>query len=170
MQFPNDPVALTEWFLFSVAIVVIVTLVYVYVLNRTPVPQGLTVAKIEQAQADSQQKLDPHTSLQQASQTLQSGDLKGAVESSVRAVSIALSNLLVSSGTPDLSAMSISDMAYLVQTKAKSAPQIAQPVYQLNTLRLKAVQNQPVDQQEAAWAVSLANWLVNQTETEQVKF
>ncbi len=169
LQFPNDPVALSEWFLFSVALVVIVTILYVYILNRTPAPEGLTVAKLEQSQSDTQKTLDPHPALQQASQSLQSGNLKGAVESSVRAVSLALGNILVGSGTQDLSAMSISDMAYLVQTRAKSSPQIAQPVYQLNTLRLKAVQNQVVDQQEAAWAVSLANWLVNQTETQQVK-
>ncbi len=169
LQFPNDPVALGEWFLFSIALVVIVTLIYVYVLNRTPAPQGITVAKLEQAQVENQRTTDPNPLLQHASQSLQSGDLKGAVESSVQAVSLVLTEILHSSGTPSVSFMSISDMAYLVQTRAKSAPQIAQPVYQLNTLRLKAVQNQTIEQQEAAWSVSLANWLVHQIQSEQVK-
>ena len=35
--------------------------------------------------------------------------------------------------------MNVSDMAYLVQTKATRAPDITQPIYQLNMLHLKAV-------------------------------
>jgi hypothetical protein len=169
LQFPNDPVALGEWFLLSVALVVVVTAIYVFVLNKTPEPAGPTVAKLEQPQIATLRTMDPHQALEQAAQTLQAGDIKNAVESSVRAVSFTLGNLLLASGTQDISAMSISDMAYLVQTRAKSAPQIAQPVYQLNTLRLKSVQTQVVSQQEAAWAVSFAHWLVNQVETGQVK-
>lgn len=165
LQFPNDPVALGEWFLFSIALVVIVTLIYIFVLNKTPTPQGLTVARLEEAQ----RAVDPNPFLQQAAQALQSNDLKGAVENSVRAVSLELVEILRGAGITDVSSMSISDMAYLVQTRASSAPQIAQPVYQLNTLRLKAIQNQTIEQQEANWSVSFANWFVHQIESEQVK-
>ena len=169
LQFPNDPVALGEWFLFSIALVVIVTLIYIFVLNKTPTPQGVTVAKLEEAQAEAQKTVDPNPFLQQAAQALQANDLKGAVENSVRAVSLDLVEILRGAGISDVSSMSISDMAYLVQTRATSAPQIAQPVYQLNTLRLKAIQNQTIEQQEAAWSVSFANWFVHQIESEQVK-
>lgn len=169
LQFPNDQVALGEWFLFSIALVVIVTLLYIYVLNRTPAPQGVTVAKLEEAQAENQKTPDPEPLLRQATQLLQAGDLKGSVEASVRAVSLVLTEALRVSGTADVSSMSISDMAYIVQSRAKSSPQIAQPVYQLNNLRLKAVQNQTIEQQEAAWSVSFASWLVNQIESRQVQ-
>ncbi|HKW05088.1 MAG TPA: hypothetical protein VJN71_07315 [Nitrososphaerales archaeon] len=168
LQFPNNPLALGEWFLFSIAIVIVVTAVYVLVLTKTPKPQGETVATNEQRNVETMVSRDPAPALEAASQALQKVDLKSAVEKSVEAVSIILSELLASSGTSDSNLMSISDQAYLVQTRAKSSPQIAQPVYQLNTLRLKAVQNQPIESQEAAWAVSLANWIVSQVKSGQV--
>jgi len=66
--------------------------------------------------------------------------------------------------------MNVSDMAYLVQTRATRAPDITQPSYQLNMLHLKAAQSQQVTSQEAEWALNSASWLSQLVATQQIEF
>ena len=169
LQTGNDPIALAEWFVASLLLVIVVTLIYVFVLNKSPPPEGITVSKVESMQSQALGQEDPHPTLQQAENALQSNDYKGAVEYSVQAVGLCLNGLVKSSFGKEISNASISDLAYLVETKATSAPQIAQPIYQLNSLRLRVLQGQPVEQQEASWGVSLATWLVSSVESQQIK-
>ncbi len=169
LQFSNDPTALAEWFLASLALIAIVTAIYVFVLNKSPPPQGETVLKTELQVAQPPQVTDAAPLIQKAGEALKSNDLKTAVEDSVQAVSVLLGNVLASSSGQQISSASISDLAYLVQTRAKSAPQIAQPVYQLNSLRLRAIPGQPVDSKEATWAVSFAQWLAQSVQSDEIK-
>ena len=46
LQIGNDPLALVEWFVASFALIIAVTLVYIFVLNKSPPPEGLTEAKL----------------------------------------------------------------------------------------------------------------------------
>ncbi|MDH2902074.1 MAG: hypothetical protein PXY39_13980 [archaeon] len=170
LQFPNDPVALMEWFAASVILVLLVTLVYVYILSRSPPPEGNTVSKLEQSIETTQVTPDPSVLLLRADTALKNNGFGEAVESSAEAVGLCLTQLVRRASGQVSPGMGVSDLAYLVQTKAKSAPQIAETVYQLNSLRLKVAQNQPVDLQQASWAVSFANWLYQVVQTEQIKF
>ncbi len=169
LKFSNDPLALTEWFVASVGLLIAVTLIYVLILNKSPPPEGLTVAKIEKAEHEAARSSDVGPLLNQAQQDLQLMNFVGAVEISAQAVSTALHELLRASGSEQKD-MGISDMAYLVESKAKNSPQFSSWIYQLNTLRLRALQGHTVSQQEAAWAVSIASWLINNIANEQIKF
>ena len=149
---------LSMWFLASVGLVLAVTAVYVFVLNKSPPPEVETVAKIDSA-SEIALSSGPDTMLNEAQTALNNGDVVSAVEISVRVVSLVLGNILkVSDKIPE--SMNISDMAYLVQTKTMSSTDISQPIYQLNLLRLKVLQGGQASAQEADWAVRTASWLV----------
>jgi hypothetical protein len=168
LQFNNNPFALGEWFLFSVALVLVVTLVYLLVLHRSPPPEGLTMSKLEESNS-LQTRAGALQPLAQAESFLAANNINGAVQSSVITVSVALKSLLGSQVGTEGDTLGISDAAYLVQSKAASAPQIVQSVYQLNNLNLQTLRGQPVSQAEAAWAVSFAKWLVQAIESNQIK-
>ncbi len=169
-QFPNDPIALVEWFVASAILVVVITLLYVYVLNKSPPPEGLTVSKLEASPEATQHALDPNPLLVRAEVALKNNNLNEAVESSAEAVSLCLTGLIDKQSGPVAPGLGLSDLAYLVQTRAKSAPQIADPAYQLSNLRLKAAQNQAIDLQQASWAVTFAKWLLQTIQGDQIKF
>jgi hypothetical protein len=181
LQFQNNPVALLEWFAASVAIVVVVTLIYVYVLNKSPPPEGeMTVSKVEQKSTQvAELVLDPGSLLMKAEAALKSDRFREAVEFSAQVVSLCLTKLIqnnladssqVLGSQPLATGIGISDMAYLVQSRAKSSPRFAEQVYQLSNLRLMAIQDQTVDQERAIWAFSFANWLYQIIESGQIKF
>ncbi len=170
-QFPNDPVALAEWFVASIVLVVVVTLLYVYVLSKSPPPEGVTVAKLEQIQASDQVSAsDPLPIVAKAEATLRDGKLDEAIASSAEAATLIFRNLLEASYGKVSSTMGLSDLAYLVQTRAKSPPQFADSAYNLNNLRLRALQKQPLDLQQASWAVNFTKWLLDLAQTGQIKF
>jgi len=153
----NDPLALAEWFIASVAIIIAVTLVYVYVLQKSPPPDGLTEAKLE-SQTEQNSLLDNSSTLSDAQNELSRGDLRKTVELSVRAASMVLSRILRLQGV-DPSNMNVSDMAYIIQTRSLGSADITQPIYQLNLLHLKAAKGEAVTTQEAEWSINTAAWL-----------
>ena len=166
----TDQAALAEWFVASVVLVVIVTFLYVYVLNRSPPPEGVTVAKLEQKQ-DQQvsETSNGSTILSQTHSSMLGGDYSIAVDLACRSATITLSSVLrATSGSPE--GMNVSDLAYLIQSKATSCPAISESCYQLNLLRLKAAQGQRITQQEAEWAVSVASWLIQLVDDHQIEF
>jgi hypothetical protein len=165
LQFGNNMVDLAEWFVASVALLLIVTLIYVFVLNKSPPPEGITQARIESSSVLS----DPAQIISAAQDALKNGDDRKAVELSVKAVSVSLATLLIGTQV-DVENMNVSDMAYLVQTRATRAPDITQPSYQLNMLHLKAAQSQQVTSQEAEWALNSASWLSQLVATQQIEF
>jgi hypothetical protein len=179
-QFPNDPIALLEWFAASVVLVIVVTLVYVYVLNKSPPPQGETVSKMERSTRSTQLVLDPDALLLKADAAVKSSKFAEAVEFSARAVGLCLTQIIqrnfakeqVGGSRPQLvtSGMGIADLAYLVQTRAKSAPRFAETVYELNNLRLKAARNQTIDLQQAIWAFSVASSFCQLAQSDKIKF
>lgn len=168
LQGGNDPAALAEWFVASIALVIAVTLVYMFVLNRSPPPEGLTEAKVEIMQRN-QIASDPGTFLSEAQSALKTGDAGKTVELSVRSASIVLSSVIERLGINPTN-MNISDMAYLIQTKATTAPDITQTLYQLNLLRLRVSQAQSITLQEAEWAVNVAAWLMQLVSSQQISF
>jgi hypothetical protein len=170
LQTPINQLDLFEWLIASIGLVVVVTLVYIYVLNKSPPPEGATVSKIEQSNLVMQASHDPNPVLSEAETSRKSNNLNAAVENSAEAVRICLSGELRRITGRSSEGMGISDIAYLLQSKEKSGPQFAEPVYQLSNLRLKVVQTQTISDDEASWAVSFAAWLVNAFQTDQVKF
>jgi len=157
LQLGEDPLALVEWFIASVALVIVVTLVYVFVLNKSPPPEGLTEAKLERL-ANEDNAVDASGTLEDARSALARGETNRGVELAVKTVYLTLSGILRPKHIDHVD-MNISDMAYLVQSKSAGGPDITQPVYQLNLLHLKVAQSQPVSTQEAEWAVNTAAWL-----------
>jgi len=157
LQSGNDPVALIEWFVASVSIIVVVTLLYVFVLGKSPPPEGLTEARLEM-QTEQNKMVDSSSILTEAQSALTSGDLRKTVELSVKATSLILSRILSSKGV-DPSEMNVSDMAYIVQTKSPGSADITQPIYQLNLLHLKAAKGEPITAQEAEWSINTAAWV-----------
>ena len=157
LQSGNDPVALIEWFVASVSIIVVVTLLYVFVLGKSPPPEGLTEARLEM-QTEQNKMVDSSSILTEAQSALTSGDLRKTVELSVKATSLILSRILSSQGV-DPSEMNVSDMAYIVQTKSQGSADITQPIYQLNLLHLKAAKGEPITAQEAEWSINTAAWV-----------
>ena len=170
LQFANDPISLAEWFIVSVIIIAVVTFFYLRVLNNSPPPEGQTVAKLEQTNTANEQSLDPLPLINRAEQALASNMLVAAVENSADAATLCLYNLAMGNIDHVSKTMGLSDLAYLVQSKAKNSPQIAEPSYQLSSLRLRALQNQIIDQKEASWALSFAKWLIQAVQENQVKF
>jgi len=144
---------LVEWFVASVGLIVIVTLIYVFVLDRSPPPEGITEAKLEQQLSET---ADGSAMLLQTHTAILGGDYALAVDLACRSATVTLGNVLGMTGGN--SGMNAADLAYLVQTKAKSCPPISESCYQLNLLHLKVAQGQKITQQEAEWAVSVANW------------
>jgi hypothetical protein len=180
-QFQNNPIALLEWFAASVAIVVVVTLIYVFVLNRSQPPEGTVVSKTENQPLPQATNpvVEPSELLTKANTALKENRLGEAVEISAGVVSVCLTLFIQRIETVEsqesrrqLTAMGLgmSDLAYLIQKRAKSSPQFAEMVYQLNMLRLRALQNQMHDQQQANWAVSFATWFDQIVRTDQIKF
>ncbi len=147
---------LVEWFVASVALVVVVTLLYVYVLGRSPPPEGLTEAKLEM-QEQQIVAIDVSPIISEANLALSKGDLRQAVELSVRAVSLTLSQILRAKGA-DPANMNVSDMAYIIQSRSPGSPDITQPAYQLNLLHLKIERGESVTPQEAEWSLNTASW------------
>lgn len=170
LQFPINQLDLIEWLIASIVLVVVVTLVYVYVLNRSPPPEGRTVAKQEEADLAARASLDPNPVLTLAGNDLRTNDLKAAIENSAAAILLCLSGEMGKVVGQPSRGMGMSDIAYILQSRARSGPQFAEPVYQLSNLRLRVAQNQVVSQDEASWAVSFASWLVNAFQNDQVKF
>ncbi len=164
LQFGNNLVNLVEWFIASIAFIVVVTLIYVFVLNKSPPPEGFTQAKLEISSVST----DQGSNISAARDALKNADYRKAVELSVKAVRGSLAMLLSGSGV-NLSSLNVSDMAFLVQSKAKS-PDITQPIYQLNMLNLKAAQSQSITIQEAEWAVNTSDWLAQLVSTQQIRF
>lgn len=162
----TSAVYLAMWFIASLALVAAVTAIYIFVLNKSPSPEFLTVAKIE-ASREASMETGPEALLNEAKNALSRGDITSSIEFSVKAANMMLSNVLKSSGTVPES-MSISDMAYLVQTKSKSSTDISQPIYQLNLLRLKVLQGQQATTQEADWAVRTVEWLIQLASSNQI--
>ena len=100
----------------TVALLVIVTLIYVYVLDRSPPPEGITEAKLEQQISVT---ADSSTILLQTHSAILGGDYALAVDLACRSAMATLSKVLgMAGGNPE--GMNASDLAYLVQTKAKS--------------------------------------------------
>ncbi|MHB2037554.1 MAG: hypothetical protein ACYCPW_12565 [Nitrososphaerales archaeon] len=165
LQFGNNVVDLVEWFVASVAILLVVTLIYVFVLNKSPRPEGMTQARLESSAMLS----TPESIIFASQDALKSGDNIKAVELSVKAVGVTLATLLSATGV-DLGNMNTSDMAYLVQTRATRSPDITQPIYQLNLLHLKAAQSQQITIQEAEWAINTANWLSQLVTAQHISF
>jgi hypothetical protein len=171
-QFPNEPMALLEWFAASVALVVIVTLIYVFILSRSPPPDFPTVAKLESLRSSAGNQtfsqMDPYLALNEAQQAFQRSEFSRAVELSVEAIFGYLGAILRAQGNEPRD-MSISDLAYLIQNKNPSLPQFAHSMYELNALRLRALQGQPVSRDEASWAISLANWTAQALYASQIR-
>jgi len=165
MQFGNNVVSLAEWFVASIALVIVVTLIYVLVLNKSPNPVGMTQARFE----NSSMLSDPASIISSAQDALRNGDNRKSVELAVKSVGASLANLLKGTGV-DLGNMNTSDMAYLVQTRATKSPDIIQPIYQLNLLHLKAAQSQQITIQEAEWAINTANWLTQLVTAQHISF
>jgi hypothetical protein len=156
LQTGTSPTYLVEWFLASIALVIVVTLVYVFVLNKSPPPEGLTEAKLE-SQNQVHESIDVSPLLQQAQVAISNSNFKNAVELSVQAASTTLSrNLAAKGGNP--ANMNVSDLAYVIQSKSPGSPDITQPAYQLNLLHLKVERGEAITQQEAEWSISTANW------------
>jgi hypothetical protein len=151
-----DALDLIEWFAASAALIIFVTLVYVYVLNKSPPPEGLTEAKLEM-QGRELESVDAAPILNDARAAIDGSDYKRAVELSVRATGLVLSRILRNKGA-DPTDMNISDMAYIIQTKSPGTPDMTQPAYQLNLLHLKAERGEAVTREEADWSLSTANW------------
>ena len=156
LQTGTDALDLVEWFVASSALVIVVTLIYVFVLGRAPPPEGLTEAKLEM-QNQKIESTDVVAIISEANTALANSDFKKSVELSVKATSTTLSRVLTLKGG-DPSNMNISDMAYIIQSKSPGMPDITQPAYQLNQLHLKIEKGELVAPQEASWAISTATW------------
>jgi hypothetical protein len=156
LQTGTSPAYLIEWFLASVALVVAVTLLYVFVLNKSPPPEGVTEAKLE-SQNQTNESIDVSPILMEAQGAVSNSNFRKAVELSVQAVSLVLSRNLASKGGNPAN-MNVSDLAYVIQTKSPGSPDITQPAYQLNLLHLKAERGESVTPQEADWSISTADW------------
>src|SRR5579875_2441137 len=165
----TSAIQIAEWFAASVAIVIVVTLMYAYVLNRSPPPEGLTVEKVERSKSLELGGLSSRESLEQARHALDGNEYAVAVKLAVHSATEDLSSMLASAGA-DVIDMNVSDLGYLIETRARAPLQISQPSYQLNALRLKAVQGQPITKQEAEWAVSTSVWIQQLVNSGQVIF
>jgi hypothetical protein len=168
LQFSNDPIALTEWFVASVAVILVVTLIYVGVLRRSPPPEGITVAKLDQTPQLSR-AIDPHPLVAEAESALAQGNMYLAIDSASKAVSLILNNILSTELGLAVQGLGLADAAYLVQTKAASAPQIVQPIYTLNNLRLQVLRGQAINPPDASWAVTFARWMLQVVDANQIK-
>jgi hypothetical protein len=96
--------------------------------------------------------------LEQAKVSLSSNDFRNTVENAVKAVADVYTQLLQYFHI-EAQNMSISDMAYLLQSRGVRL-QLANSSYQLNNLRLKSILGSPVTFPEASWAISFGNWLL----------
>lgn len=160
----NSVLDLVEWFIASVALVVAVSLIYAFILNKSPSPEGITQLKSEQMHTDA----TAEQSISLARDAVKNCEYSKSIDLAVTAVSSSFRALLRNTGT-DLSNMNVGDMAYLVQSKVTGAPNITQPIYQLNLLRLKSAQSQAITAQEADWAINTASWLVQLISTQQIR-
>jgi hypothetical protein len=160
LQSGNNALDLVEWFLASVGLVVAVTLVYVFILSKSTAPPTMTVAKVEEAAGPGENLAGVQVAIQKTGQALQAHDFRGVVEESAEAVSIVLRRAAQVILGRDLEGAGIADLAYIIQSKSKTPINIAEPTYQLNNLRLRAIQDQPIQEQEATWAASFSKWLV----------
>ncbi len=127
LQTGIDALDLIEWFVASAALVIVVTLIYIFVLGRAPPPEGLTEAKSEM-QNQKIESVDVTAIISEARMALANSDLKKTVELSVKATISTLSRILTMKGV-DPSHMNISDMAYIIQSKSPGMPDITQPAY-----------------------------------------
>lgn len=161
--------ALLEWFGFSVGLVVVVTLIYLFVLRKSPPPEGVTMAKLGQPNNVVLSQASAYDMLTQAESYLAANNLKGAVECSAMAVASALKSLLAPQLGAETESLGIADAAFIVQSKGSTTADIVQPIYQLNNLRLQTVRGQTVSQAEAAWAVNFAKWLFQAIRSNVIK-
>ena len=172
----NDPVALAIWFLASIGLVIVVTFIYIFVLNKSPPPEGETILREERRREELFSAGEaPSTStslspiLSQIHSAMLASEYSRVVELCVHFSSSVMGSLLRANGG-DPTNMSVSDLAYLIQSRAKSSPQISEPMYQLNDLRLRAARGNPVTREEAEWAISVASWLGQAVEAKQISF
>ena len=168
LQTGNYLLTLSEWFIASVALIIVVTLVYKYILNKSPPPEGITQYKVESS-VESTGQPDPAAHLLEAQNHMKAGNFSQTVESAVRAVSEMLASALTSLGAKSAN-MNVSDMAYLIQSRSPGSPDITQPIYQLNLLRLRSAQSQPISPQEAEWSINIAIWLSQLISTRKIAF
>lgn len=159
-----NSVALLEWFAASVVLLVVVTLIYMFVLSRSPPPEKLTQLGLEAKQNSA----EVPELLVSADSALLSGDVNTSIDLSVKAAALMLAPLLGRTGV-NLSNMNISDLAYLVQSKSQQSPDITQHLYNLNLLRLKAAQGLPITKEEAEWAIVTVRWLLQLTQGGQIR-
>ena len=164
IQLSINSLNLSEWFVASAALVMLVTLVYFYILGKSPAPEKMTQAKLEGYQGT----LETPNLIVSIEDAIKSGDFKTSIELSTRAAALMLANLLVKSGA-NLAIMNISDLAYLVQSRSPQSPDITQHLYNLNLLHLKAAQSEMVSKDEAEWALSTLRWLQQLSETGQIR-
>ena len=164
IQLVLNSLYLLEWLVASAALVVVVTLVYFYVLDRSPAPEKITQAKLEAYQ----KTLEVPSLIASIEDSMGSGDFRTSVDLATRAAALTLANLLAKTGE-NLAIMNISDLAYLVQSRSPQSPHITQHMYNLNLLRLKAAQSQQITREEAEWALSTVRWLLQLSETGQIR-
>lgn len=164
IQIGTTASSLIVWFVASAALISIVTLIYVYVLGKSPPPEKLTEMKLETHQSSNQLP----DLLLSSENALSSADFRTSIDISIKATVLTLATLLGRTGA-NLANMNVSDLAYLVQSEFPQLPDITQHVYNLNLLHLKAAQGQLLTTQEAEWALSTANWLVQLTRAGQIR-
>ena len=63
-------VDLAEWFVASVALLLVVTLIYIFVLNKSPPPEGITQSRTESSSVLG----DPAPIISAAQDALRNGD------------------------------------------------------------------------------------------------
>jgi hypothetical protein len=153
-----------EWFVFSAVLIAAVTLIYVYVLSKSAPPEKLTEMKLETIHSTA----DASNLLASAEAALRSGDFRTSIDNAVKASALTLINLL-DNAEANHANMNVSDLAYLVQARHSQLPDMIQHVYNLNLLRLKAVQGQPLTTQEVEWALSTVNWLIQLAEKGRIR-
>lgn len=164
LQVGFNATSLAEWFVVSAVLVIVVALIYVYVLSRSPPPEKLTQMKLESYRTS----LDPAKLLLSAEDAVKSGDFKACVDLSTKAAVLTLASLLEKPGT-NLANMNVSDLAYLVQSKSPQSPDITQHLYNMNLLHLRTAQGQLLTAQEAQWALDTVRWLVQLTQSGQIR-
>lgn len=156
--------SLSIWFVITGIIIAAITIIYVYILSKSPPPEKLTEMKLETFHGT----IDVPSFLTRAEDALRSGDFRTSIEIAIKASALSLIKLLDDHRT-NLANMNISDIAYLVQSKYPQLPDLTQHIYNMNLLRLKAVQGQLLTMQEVEWALSTVNWLIQLAEKGQIK-
>lgn len=164
LQLGTTDTSLVVWFVVSAVLITLVTLIYVYVLSKSPPPEKFTQIKLEARQTS----VEVPNLLVSSENALRSSDFRSSIDYSIKAVALTLATLLEMTGA-NLANMNVSDLAYLVQSKFQQLPDITQHIYNLNLLHLKAAQGHLLTAQEAEWALNISNWLVQLAQAGKIK-